>query len=166
MTIPGKIPTISLVALALATAGLCLTAYTIDQASESARINASRQATLRELVALQSRADQSRAALRLLETIQSAPADITAAAQKILPASKLVMDPPKETSLANGWLLREIVVTLEDTPPGDAGRLVEYLENQRPPWRLTACEFKPSMTGRAATKLTLQTIVRESKPGS
>lgn len=158
---PGGRPSaIFLAALVLATAGLCLSAYTVRQAGESARILALRQQTLRELASLREQAARTRSGLGLLETLTGAPADPAAAAQKVLPSAKVAFDAPRDQQLPGGWTLRQVVATLDGVPPGEAGRLVEHLENQVPPWRLMACDVTAAAGGLARTKLTLQTLLR------
>lgn len=152
------------IAVLLATAGLCLSAYTIRAVGESDRIHRGRLRTLGELSALREKAAETRSALRLFETLAHAPVDLAAAATRVIPDAKPVFGEAKDRELAGGWVLREVTVSIADAPASEAGRLVEYLENQQPPWRLTAFAFTATTSGRGAAKLTLQTIVRAARP--
>ena len=153
---PSGLFTVTLLA---ATAGLCLSAYTFKQIDESNRIFSSRQKTLAELSAMSGSAAKSRSLMIPFSVISSVPVDPAAAAEKILPGVKLSLENPKDQSLSGGFTLREVSAMLADFSPVDAGRLVEYLENQNPPWRLSAYEFTANGTGRGEVKLTLQTIL-------
>jgi len=152
------------IALALATAGICLSAYTVEKVADSNRIHESRMKTLKELAALRGRVEADRSGMRLLETIPGGPVDPAGAAVRVIPGTTPVFGDAKDRELPGGWTLREVSVTISDTPPSEAGRLVEYLENQQPPWRLTAFEYSGSTSDRGITKLDLQTIVRKAAP--
>ena len=160
MSAADKPNSVFIAAILFATAGICLSSYTIKQIGESNRIFSSRQATLRDLAGLREKAERERSGIRLFETSPNSPADLSAAAQKIIPAAKPVFENPKDQNLSGGWTLRETALTLNDLPAAEAGRLVEYLENQNPPWRLAAYEFTATTAERGNTKLSLQTIVR------
>ena len=150
----------ALLAIILATAGICLTAYTISRQSETDRIHQSRKETLRNLDTLRATATGHQGAQRLLQTITNAPADLQTAAQKISPALKLQTEPPKDQPLPGGWTQRSITATLEKTSPIETGRLIEYLENQQPPWRLAAFDYTATAEDRGNATLLLQTILR------
>lgn len=149
--------------LLLATAAICLTSYTVRSVREKNQIHETRSATLRELAGMQDASARLRSGLPLLEKNAVEPSDVNAAAQKIIPGIEVTVTHPAERAAIPGWSIRPVEITLAGTGPTEVGRLVEYLENQLPPWRLTAFQFNAETTNTGSATLTLQTLVRSAR---
>ncbi len=152
---------LAVIAVVLGAIGLSLSAYTFRQIAESENIHRTRAETLHQLCGLRDRATNDRAALALMESMAAhGPPDFEAAAGKILPDIKPVIEELNAEPLTGGWSRKQITIAFDNASLSDTGRLVEYVENQRPPWRLIACEFSAAAAGRGPVKLTFETIAR------
>ena len=142
-------------------AAILLSAYTFRRMGDNEKIHASRIETLRELAALRDHSANDRAAVSLYESLgTNAAPDLETAVRKIVPDAKPAVESLHSEPLSGGWSLRQSVVNFDDVAFSDAGRCVEFLENQRPPWRLTRCEFSAKAPGRGRARLTLESIAR------
>ena len=158
----GRQDALGLAALGLATLGLCLTAWSWRALGDANRIHETRLQTLAELRSLQAESSRDREGFHAFERLVATnrPAALVAAAATIAPTAQLGLGAEKTEKLAGDWVLRRVDVDLAEIALHDAGRFVEYLESQRPPWRLVACDITATGPAQGHVKLTLETISR------
>lgn len=151
-----------IVTILLAAFSLSFSAYTVTRVNDAVRIQKSRGETLHALAGLCERAARDRCGLERCEAIASqSPADLAAAAETAVPGAKATVENPRDQKLTAGWSLRTCGVTFGEIAFSDAGRFIEYVENQRPPWRVSACDFAAAAPGRGSAKLVLETVVKD-----
>lgn len=158
--------TLGYAALALATLGLCLTAWSWRSLGEAQRIHTLRQATLQELRELGAKSERDHGGFRLFEQLgaTNTVTDLATAAALIVPSAQPVIGTATTEPLVAGWTLWRTDVEFTDVALHDVGRFIEYLENQLPPWRLAACDMTATAPGQGRVKLTLETAVRKAGP--
>lgn len=150
--------------LILATASVLFALHAYRDLGERSRIYNLRAATLGELSALRDEASALQSVSRLLEQNTREPADVSEAARKILASSvSLAVTNLPDQPLAGGWALRSVEILLPEVSPSEAGRLIEFLENQIPPWRLDTFEFRSIADGRGDARIVVQTSSRSAK---
>lgn len=161
MSAPRQDP-LGIAALGLATLGLCLTAWSWRALGDARRVHETRVQTLAELHALEAESGRDRDGFHAFEQLgaTNVPCALVAAAAIVAPSAQAGVSAEKVEKLTGGWNLRRADVEFADIALHDAGRFIEYVESQRPPWRLVACEISASGPARGRVKLTLETIGR------
>lgn len=139
--------------------------WSIRKTLDAREVRLSRLATLRELEALATES-AVRQSSRHDAAAAASGAAIDLAAGAATAIQGIMAQPAKTDRVAfvPGWALRVTQLVLDDAAFQDAGRLIEWAENQQPPWRLAACELTATAPGRGKAVLTFQALEREALP--
>ena len=118
-------------------------------------------AELRMLAAHSQRAEGARTTVQASAT-GAVAADIEARLKSALPGVRVEVR-GHATALDDGWTLRENELELDEVPLESALALAAALEQERPPWRLSACDIRasPSTPGNGHVVLTLTRLQPE-----
>ena len=152
----------SYVLFALAALALLAALRSIAAIRDARGVHASRTATaaaLEKFAADAARRDATR--LDAAAAGFGTPVEFLAGAATAVPGLVLKQTKAERTGLGQGWALRTLQVAGEDVSFAEAGRVIEWAENQQPPWRLAACELTAAGPGRGRATLTFQALERE-----
>lgn len=86
--------------------------------------------------------------------------DLATLVARVAPGDLFRIEPRASRPLEGGWTLAEMSLSADSVPLDAAGRLIEFLEGQRPPWRLVSCEMAATGEDRGRVRLTVQSAVK------
>lgn len=153
------------VLLGLIAVAALATLWSIRRTLDAKDVRHSRLATFRDLEELAAdSAKQNASQQAAAAVVKGTAVDLAAGAATAVQG--LVVRPEKtdRTVITAGWSLRIVQLALDDASFQDAGRLIEWAENQQPAWRLSASEFWATSPGRGKALLTFQALEREALP--